>query len=91
MKGKPFTLLSVNSDESRSALEKIIAESQITWPNIYDGKAGEGPIANQWNVNSWPTIFVIDHEGIIRHRNAHGGDLEKLVEELVAKAVTKRG
>ncbi len=82
---KPFTLLGINSDESRSAFQKIVEEQKITWPNIYDGRAGEGPLACTWNVYSWPNIFVLDHEGVIRYRDLREGGLEKAVEELLAK------
>ena len=78
---KPFTLLGINSDQSRSALQKIIREQGITWPQIFDGS--RGPIAKQWNVKSFPTIYVIDQKGIIRYRNVRGEALEKAVAGLL--------
>ncbi len=66
---KPFTLLGINSDESRSALRKIIEDEKITWPNIYGGPPGENAIAKKWNVTGWPTIYILDHEGVIRYRD----------------------
>jgi len=78
---KPFTLLGINSDKSRSALQKIISEQSITWPQIHDGTGG--PIARQWNVKSWPTIYVIDQKGVIRYRNVRGEALEKAVAGLL--------
>lgn len=78
---KPFTLLGINSDKSRSALQKIIDEQNITWPQIFDGT--RGPIAKQWNVKSWPTIYVIDQQGAIRYRNVRGEALEKAVAGLL--------
>ncbi len=80
---KPFVLLGINSDESRSALAKIIKKERITWPNIFDGPKGEGEIARQWNVRGWPTIYVIDHEGVIRHRDPSDKRLEETVARLV--------
>lgn len=85
LKDKPFTLLGINSDSSRSALEKTIKDENITWPNIYDGTAGEGKIANQWNVHGWPTIYILDHEGIIRHKGLLDKEMEKAVNELLAE------
>jgi hypothetical protein len=83
LKDKPFTLLGINSDPSRSALKKIMADEQITWPNIYDGTPGQGPIANRWNVSGWPTIYVLDQEGVIRHRDLRDEALEKAVVKLL--------
>ena len=78
---KPFTLLGINSDKSRSALQKIISEQRITWPQIHDGT--RGPIAKQWNVKSFPTVYVIDQKGVIRYRNVRGEALEKAVATLL--------
>lgn len=85
LKGKPFTLLGIDSDPSRSALQKIVEKEQINYPNIYDGPVGEGQIATQWNVMGWPTIYVLDHEGVIRYRDLRDEGLERAVNELVAK------
>ena len=47
--------------------------------------AGKGPIAKRWNVHSWPTIYILDNEGVIRYRDPSGEALEKAVNELLAK------
>jgi hypothetical protein len=85
LKDKPFTLLGINSDSGRSALKKTMEDEKITWPNIYDGTAGEGKIANKWNVYSWPTIYILDHEGVIRRKNLRDEAMEKAVNELLPK------
>jgi hypothetical protein len=82
---KPFTLLGINSDESRSALKNVLAEQQITWPQIYDGTPGEGPIATHWNVHGWPTIYILDHEGVIRFKDLRDEKMEEAVLELLDK------
>ena len=82
---KPFVLLGINSDASRSALKKTIEDEKITWPNIYGGPLGNCPIAEKWNVTGWPTIYVLDHEGVIRHRDLRDDDLEKAAAALVEK------
>ncbi len=82
---QPFTLLGINSDESRSALQKILDEQDITWPQIYGGPTSKNAIANKWNVHGWPTIFVLDHEGVIRHRDIRDLELEQAVDKLLEK------
>ncbi len=82
---QPFTLLGINSDSSRSALKKILEDEKITWPNIYNGPAGQGEIANRWNVHGWPTIYILDHEGVIRHRGLRDEAMEEAVVELIRK------
>lgn len=87
--GKPFTLLGINSDQSRSALKKTMENEKITWPNIWGGSPAQNQIARAWEVSGWPTLFVLDHEGIVRHKNLRGQDLERAIEELIAKAPAK--
>jgi hypothetical protein len=82
---QPFTLLGINSDSSRSALKEILEDEEITWPNIYNGPPGQGEIANRWNVHGWPTIYILDHEGIIRHRGLRNEAMEEAVVELIRK------
>lgn len=92
LEGKPFTLLGLNSDQSRSALKDILKKESITWPNIWQGTPGApGSISQQWNVTGWPTIYVLDHEGVIRHRDLRGPELEEAVMKLVEKAPPRAG
>lgn len=83
LKDKPFALLGINSDQSRSALKKAIDEAGINWANIYDGPSGKGAIARRWNVFAWPTIFVVDQKGVIRARGLHDDSFIKVVDELI--------
>src|SRR5438105_4790701 len=83
--GKPFTLFGINSDQDRSVLKRVMRDEKITWPNIWGGPPGKNEIAKQWNVRGWPTIYVLDHEGIIRYRVRAGSDFEPMVQELLRK------
>jgi len=80
---KPFTLLGINSDESRSVLQKKMAEHEVNWPCIHDGSPGQGPVAKKWNVRGWPTIYVLDKTGTIRHRGLRDKELEEAVVALL--------
>ena len=90
--GRPFTILGINSDQSRSALKEIMKKQEITWPNIWDGMPNEDPddpigkIARRWNISGWPTIFVLDHKGVIRHRDLREKELDEAVIKLVDEA-----
>ena len=79
----PFALIGVNSDDSPEKLVAALERENITWPSFWDGGSTGGPIATSWGVTGWPTIFVIDHEGIIQ---AIGHSLdEDLVDRLLAE------
>jgi hypothetical protein len=68
LEGKPFVLLGVNSDGDKDKLRIRMKEENITWRSWWDGGDTSGPIASQFNVRGWPTLFVLDHKGTIRHK-----------------------
>jgi thiol-disulfide isomerase/thioredoxin len=69
LKDQPFALVGINSDSDREKLKSAIVENGITWRSWFDGGKTGGPIANRWNVHGWPTIIVLDKEGVIRFKN----------------------
>lgn len=87
MKDKPFALLGVNSDRDLDKIRKICVEKELTWRSFWNGPEGTGgPISSLWNVRGWPTIYIIDHKGVIRDKNKRGEALDEVVEQLVAEA-----
>jgi hypothetical protein len=89
LEGKPFALVGVNSDKDLNELKPILEKEQITWRSFWNGPMGTGgPISAEWNVRGWPTLFLIDHKGVIRHRflgtpgeQALDAAIDRLVEE----------
>lgn len=85
MTGKPFVLIGINSDgESRSALKEKFQNEKVTWPQFIEGR--ERTISQKWNVSAYPTLYIIDHEGVIRNRNIHGPEqVDQAVAGLLAR------
>ena len=81
---EPFTILGVNSDKTLQELQSVMTKEELTYPSFFDGGGTGGPIATQWGVRGWPTIFIIDHEGVIRYRGR--GELDEKIAEYVDKA-----
>src|SRR5712664_1563495 len=86
LEGKPFAILGINSDSDRSELNKVLAKEQITWRSWWDGGSTEGPIATKWNVRGWPTLYVVDAQGVIRYKNVQGKELDRAVDALLKRA-----
>lgn len=84
--GKPFAIVGINSDRDREKIKQICVEKKLTWRSFWNGGSTGGPISTRWNVSGWPTIYLIDHKGIIRAKG-HGLD-DKLLDELVAEAMS---
>jgi hypothetical protein len=82
-----------NSDADPVALKTVLQEQKLTWRNLWDGPLHEGGrISPYWNVRSWPTLYLIDHRGILCKKWSLPPTEEELnqrIDDLVAK-VKKR-
>lgn len=79
---RPFALLGINADKA-DRFRQVIDSKQVTWRNWCDGPGG--PISEAWHVSSYPTLYVLDHNGVIRYRDVRGAELEAAVEKLLAE------
>ena len=87
MENKPFALIGVNSDQDREALKEVLKTEEITWRSFWNGKEGTGgPISTKWNVSGWPTLYVLDHKGVIRHKWL-GSPGDKVMDEAIERLV----
>jgi len=62
----------------------------LTWRSFADpGDLGQGAIVTRWNAAITPTLYVLDHKGIIRHKwvgNPGSDVIDAALEKLVAQA-----
>jgi hypothetical protein len=82
LEGKPFVLLGVNSDHDRAELKKVMDKEKITWRSFWNGGSPGGPISTRWDVKGWPTLYIIDGKGVIRHQHVGSPGDKKLDEEI---------
>jgi peroxiredoxin len=87
-KDRPFVLLSINTDEERDTLRASIASGEITWRCWWDGRTG--PITRRWGVMQFPSLFLLDRDGVIRAKPLSQSkrlarDVAALLEESGAK------
>lgn len=86
-KDQPFALIGVNSDANLPYVQARVRQEKITWRSFWNGPLGtSGPISSRWGVRSWPTLYVLDHEGVIRFVNLRGQELEKTLALLIQQA-----
>lgn len=78
---KAVRILGVWSDPP-SRVREAALRGDITWRCWCDGNPS-GAITTQWNICSWPAIYVLDRQGVIRSRNVAAGQLEGVVEGLL--------
>ena len=86
LKDRPFAILGVHC-ENQSVLDGLDKNKTVTWRCWADGSPG--PIADAWKVDSFPTLYLLDHQGIVRWQSNGAPDeaeLAKMIEQLVAEA-----
>ena len=80
--GRPFALLGVDGDGDRLTLQKVEKKYKLTWRSWWDEG---GVIASQWRVNAFPTVILLDHNGVVRWQNRgvpNHWELEQRIEQL---------
>ena len=92
LKGKPFALLSVSADNEQDTLIKFFEKEPMPWDHWFDGQGGA--VTKAFRVRAFPTLYLIDHTGVIRNKwvgNPGDEKLEKAVEDLVKEAERPKG
>jgi hypothetical protein len=99
LEDKPFALIGVNTNSyDAKKLKKVMDEEKLNWRSFADvgDKPGERPIGTKWNLTGTPTLYVIDHKGVIRYKwlgspgeKAIDAALNKLIKEAESDAKKK--
>ena len=88
------TVIGVSIDTDEQAVESFVEDHQIDWSQIfYPGRAQRGwssPIAVQYGVNSLPTIWLLDPNGIVAETNLDASNLEAKIREVYAPFYKKK-
>jgi hypothetical protein len=71
-------------EAARANCKRILDEQGIAWRNAIEGSTS-GPIATRWNVQGWPTIYILDADGRIRFKNLRDEQMEEAVMELLGE------
>ena len=87
---RPIVLLGINSDAKLETARQAKIDENLPYRTWWDGHsqpdadvvAAEGPIATAWNVTGWPTIYILDDEGVIRFVGRRGGEFIAALDEL---------
>lgn len=93
LQGKPFLLVSVSADDQKETLTKFLEKEPMPWTHWWDNGT-DNPVLKKYRVRAFPTLYLIDHTGVIRQKwvGSPGNDkLDKAVEELVTEAVKAKG
>ncbi len=81
---EPFVILGVASgplDSNKAA----VANENLPWRSWWDGETSDGRIAEAWRVNSWPTRYLIDADGILRGHKLDSDQLGKAIQKALGR------
>jgi len=83
LKGKPFAFISISGDDTKETLTSFLEKEKMPWVHWFADRKG---ILKDWNIRFYPTMYILDHKGVIRAKGLRGEELEKKVIELIAEA-----
>ena len=90
MDSKPFALIGVNTNSYKpEKLKQVMDKEKLSWRSFADPRdekeeGNYGHVCNQWNLEGTPSLYVLDHKGVIRYRWL-GSPGEKVIDEALAK------
>ena len=66
-KDQPFAIVGINADEVDEELFTALAKNKVNWRSFQNRPEDtEVEIADEWNVSSLPTLYLLDSKGKIR-------------------------
>jgi peroxiredoxin len=84
----PFAIVGVDSSRTPEAARQAKAEYGLNFRSWWDGRpvaGGDAPIASAWNVQGWPTVYLLDRRGVVRFVDLRNEDLLKGVRQLLTE------
>jgi thiol-disulfide isomerase/thioredoxin len=82
LKDQNFEVVAINLDEDKTNAEKFLQDIPVTFTVLHDPK---GEWADKFVVESMPTSFIVDKQGVIR--NIHHGFVSDDIKGLEQKIV----
>jgi peroxiredoxin len=84
--GKPFALIGVNAGDSLEKAREVVKTKELNWRSFFDGDSEE--ITGQYAIEGFPTVFLIDQDGVIRHRfdGVNPEKLDAALNQMMAQA-----
>jgi peroxiredoxin len=83
MKGKPFKLVSLSVDDEKATLTKFLEAEKMPWTHLWNGASGG--FIEQYQIQFYPTIYVLDAEGTIRFKHVRGEKMDHAVGTLLGE------
>lgn len=88
---KPFAIVGVNSDKESDNPAEVCVEKNLSWKSFKNVQPDGTEISDDWEVKGWPTLYILDAQGVVRYANSHfrsgnrNGKIDAAITELLAE------
>lgn len=76
-------IIGIAGDHNKSDLRTLIRKDNLIWPNIFEGEAFFGEVSKKYNILRYPTIYLIDQNGLIAAKDLRGEDIAKRIKSML--------
>ena len=80
-----FEIVGVNLDQQPTDVTNFGKKHRIAWPNIFQPGGLDAPLAQQYGLNSVPTIFLVGKDGKVISNGLTINDLKAQLTEAFRK------
>ena len=80
LKDKPFALVGYNVGDELEHIQAVSKEKALIWRSFFGGE--DPTVPEKYNVRGYPTVIIIDAEGVIRSIGHEENDA--LIHELLS-------
>lgn len=77
-----FALIGVNTDEKKDTYFEGAEKHAVTWRSAWEPDYG---LPRAWGIRAYPTTYLLDHEGRVRHVDLRHEQLDAAIAELLAE------
>ncbi len=81
---KGFEIVGISFDKEKAALERVVKQEQMAWPQYFETGTGEHQFGETFDISSIPTMWLVDKKGVLRDLNGRE-NLAAKVEKLLAE------
>ncbi|MDG1897310.1 MAG: TlpA disulfide reductase family protein [Fuerstiella sp.] len=84
-----FAIVGINLDNTINEYQNYVDREDLTWVNLMSQNESErgwnSPLAVHYGISGIPTAILVDREGKVVSMTARGGELNRLLAELLGK------
>ncbi len=88
-KNKGVQFVGISLDSNRGALTSFLKKTSLPWLHAFSGRQYDDPTVVRYQINSIPSVWLIDRKGNVITDNAYGRLAELLDKAVKAKPTTK--